>query len=450
LPDYNGVVAIPHVSKRPAVWVCLALCLSLMAVLAACDPGAPPPATPLPAGEPKVEVAQGAGAQAAPASPALAAPTPTPVPVSGRLVLWHSWAGADGDALAEILANFQREYPGVTVDTLFVAYPDLAQGYADAVNGRGGPDLVLAPTWWISDFVDIGVVQPLDALVTPAELDAYWPAAVDNLRWRGQVYGLPTNFELVSLFVNKALAGAGGAPKTTADLLAQAQAAPTQGVGLYDNLYHLFWGIPAYGGRLFDKNGDVVLDQGGDTAGYLAWLRAIAQSAGSYVDSDYGMLLDRFKKGEFAYFVDGPWSIGDLTTALGDNLAVAPLPAGPAGAAGPWLHADGAFVNPRVAPEQQTLALLFARYLTSADSGAVLARVANRLPGNRSASIGDNTLLQGFMDQAATAQSMPNIPEMQQVWGYGGDMVIKVVAGDADPVATVKQTAALINEANGK
>ena len=54
------------------------------------------------------------------------------------------------------------------------------------------------------------------------------------------------------------------------------------------------------------------------------------------------------------------------------------------------------------------------------------------------------------MNQAATAQPMPNLPEMQQVWGYGGDMVIKVVDGDADPVATVQQTAALINEANGK
>ena len=45
---------------------------------------------------------------------------------------------------------------------------------------------------------------------------------------------------------------------------------------------------------------------------------------------------------------------------------------------------------------------------------------------------------------------MPNRPEMEQVWGYAGDMVIKVVDGNADPAATVKETAALINEVNGK
>jgi arabinogalactan oligomer/maltooligosaccharide transport system substrate-binding protein len=365
-------------------------------------------------------------------------------------VLWHSWTGTDGDALAEILANFKQANPDVTVDTLFVAYPDLAQAYADAVIGGSGPDLVLAPTWWLTDFVDVGVVQPLDMSVTPDQLATYWPAALDNLRWQGQLYGLPTNFELVSLFVNKALAPGGVAPATTADLLAQAQAAPTQGVGLYDNLYHLYWGLPAYGARLLDDQGLAVLDQGGDAAGYLTWLRSIAQAPGSYVNTDYGMLLDRFKKGEFAYFIDGPWAIGDLSAALGDNLAVAPLPAGPTGPARPWLHADGAFINSKTAPEQQALALIFARYLTSADSGSVLARVAKRLPGSREAVLGDNPLLQGFMNQAANADAMPNLPEMEKVWGYGGDLLIKVVDGGEDPAQTVKETAALINEANGK
>ena len=315
-------------------------------------------------GEPLVEAVQGGqtagggtGAQAtganAEGAAAQPAPTPTATPEpAGRIVLWHSWGSGDGDALASILSGFQAKYPQVTVDTLFVADTDLPKAYADAVLAGTGPDLVLAPTWWLSDFVDLGVVQPLDMSVDQATLDQYWPAAVDNLRWQGQLYGLPTDFELVSLFVNTALAP-NGAPATTADMLAQAQAAPTQGAGLYNSLYHLFWGLGAYGGRLFDDSGAVVLDQGGDVAGYLAWLRQMSQTQGSYVDTDYGMLLDRFKKGEFAYFVDGPWAIGDLSAALGTNLAVASLPAGPSGPAQPWLHADGVMLNPRVAPEQQ-------------------------------------------------------------------------------------------------
>ncbi len=440
-------------------WRAFVTCLLLLLLLAACNNDEPAADRP-PAGEPVVVAADGSGAQQQTAGQdngnaggAVAAPTPAPTSTpepAGRIVLWHSWGGKDSDALAAILTSFQARYPQVTVDTLFVADTDLPKAYADAVRAGSGPDIMLAPTWWLSDFVDIGVVHPLDLLVNAADLEAYWPAAVDNMRWNGQLYGLPSDFELVSLFVNQSLAAAGGPPATTADMLAQAQAAPAQGAGFYNSLYHLYWGLPAYGGRLFDDAGVAVLDQGGDVAGYLAWLRQMSQTEGSYVDTDYGMLLDRFKKGEFAYFVDGPWAIDELSAALGPNLAVAALPAGPSGPARPWLHADGILFNPAATPEQQRLALLFAQHFTNAESGSVLANVAKRLPANRNAVLGDNPLLQGFANQATTAESMPSRPEMQEAWGYAGDMVIKVVDGGADPTGTVTETAALINEANNK
>ncbi|MBK8049410.1 MAG: hypothetical protein IPK16_21210 [Anaerolineales bacterium] len=142
--------------------------------------------------------------------------------------------------------------------------------------------------------------------------------------------------------------------------------------------------------------------------------------------------------------------MGELRAALGDNLAVVTLPAGATGPAQPWLNADGVMLNPRSSPEQQKLAMAFARSLTSAEGGSLLAATASRLPANQLAALGTDPLLQGFMAQAANALPMPAIPEMQQVWGYGGDLLIKVVDGDADPTAAVKETNALINEANGK
>ena len=139
-----------------------------------------------------------------------------------------------------------------------------------------------------------------------------------------------------------------------------------------------------------------------------------------------------------------------MKEALGDSLAVTALPAGPAGAAQPWLSADGVFLNPKVDTKQQELALIFARFLTNAESGSLLASIAQRLPANRNAQISNNPLLSGFMQQAATATAIETRPEMDNVWGYGGDMIAKVLNGVSEPAAAVSEATALINDVNGK
>jgi maltose-binding protein MalE len=425
-------------------WPIIATLWLLLIGVTACNSPSP---TPTP--EPVVtEVAD--NSTPTPAPTATPVPTPTPDLSSGRLTLWHSWAEREGDALAQILTAFQIHYPGVQIDTLFVAYNDLPQSYADAVQSGGGPDLILAPNWWLSDMVAAQVVQPLDALLSAEEVNAYWPATLESLRRNGQLYGLPTHFEVVSLFYNRALVTPEQLPGTTADLLQRASQNPAQGIGLYASLYHLYWGLRGYGAQLLDEQGRIVLDQSNGAADFLAWLMTLKKTPGAFVDDDYGMLLDRFKKGEFAYLVDGPWAIDELRAALGDNLDIAPLPAGPAGPAQPWLSADGVFLNPATAPDQQQRALVLARHLTGPASGQILAEVAHRLPANRTAQVAHDPLLQGFLAQAASAEAMSTQPEMVNVWGYSGDMLLKVLNGVADPQTVVRETATLINEANGK
>jgi len=427
----------------------------MLALLTACrdrdreeQPTTPqPPAaeTAVPAAEPQTDPAA-APAQAVDAP--TAAPTATTAPPRGVVTLWHSWSQADGDALARVLEDFNQMYPEVHVETLFVAYNDLLQSYAQAVVDGSGPDLVLAPNWWLSDLTMLGAVQRLDDRVSAEQLDVLWPASVDNLRTDGSLYGLPVHYEVVALYYNRELAPEDNLPASLDDLLAYAAQQPANGIGIYANPFHLAWGFPAFGGAIFDGDGRAILEKTDSAARFLAWLAAVNALNGSYVDTDYGMILDRFKKGEFAFFVDGPWALSELSAVLGDSLGVMSLPPGPAGASQPWLYADAVYVNPNASSEQASLALLLAGHITGPTSGETMAAIANRLPANRNA--GADARLSGFVQQAAAAQAMPHGPHMDAFWRYGGDMILKALAGAEDLDAIVLEAATLINETTGR
>ncbi len=368
----------------------------------------------------------------------------------GTVTLWHSWAGKDGDALAAIVERFHQTRPNVRVETVFVDYGDLARAYTEAVKNGDGPDVMLGPNWWIRELAASRVLLPIENQISAQERAQFIPASIDNLVWKGMLYGLPTDYETVALYFNRRLLDGSSPPGTVEDLIRLAEASPSQGAGIYASFYHLTWGIAAYGGVLFDEDGRVVLEQFPGTAEFLTWLQRADGTEGIFVTLDYGMLMDRFKKEEYALFIDGPWSIGELRQRFGEDLGVTTLPAGPSGPARPWLSADGVFLNPTTTIEQQELALTFARHLTNAESASKLARIAGRLPAHRDADLSNDPLLKGFAEQAGNAVSQPHYPELDEVWGYANDMVTQVLRGSATPAEAVLEASTLINEANGK
>ncbi len=374
----------------------------------------------------------------------------SPVALVGTVRLWHSWAGKDGDALADIVERFHTSSPNIQVATEFVNYGELARAYTEAVTNGEGPDLILAPNWWIRELAASKAIVPIENQISAQERMQYFPASIDNLIWEGKLYGLPTDFEVVALFFNRRLLDEVNLPGTLDDLIELAKESPSQGAGIYASFYHLTWGIAAHGGKLFDEDGRVVLEQFEGMAEFLTWLQRADSTPGIFVSLDYGMLMDRFKKEEYALFIDGPWSIGELRQRFGDDLGVSTLPAGHSGAAGPWLSADGVFLSPVATTEQRDLALTFARHITNAESASTLARIAGRLPAHKDADLNGDALLEGFAEQAGSAVSQPRHPELDEVWGYANDMITRVLRGSKTPEEALLEASTLINEANGK
>ncbi|MGB9722955.1 MAG: sugar ABC transporter substrate-binding protein [Chloroflexia bacterium] len=378
---------------------------------------------------------------AVPTTAPTAQPTPAPQPVT--ITLWHAWTGAEETALKEILDNFMAEYPDITVNPLQVPFDQLQSKFTTEAGAGGGPDILIGPTDWVGPLAEAGLLRPLDAAVADVIGD-YLPSTVEALKWQGRLYGFPESFECVAMYYNTAMVDK--PPKTIEELKA---VAAEKGLAFNTGFYHSFGFIPAFGGKLFDENFKCILDQGG-TVDFLAFMKEMAGSPGVQATDDYGKLETLFKEGQVGLIFNGPWAMGDYVAALGkDKVAVAPLPSGPF-PAGPFLGVKHVMFNANSDEAHFQAALKFVKYMTNAENSALLMDKAGHLPANTKVKIPADAAINGFIEQAKTATPFPNVKEMGAVWTPGGDMIKKVIAGEATPEAAVQEATRIINEANKK
>ncbi len=162
---------------------------------------------------------------------------------------------------------------------------------------------------------------------------------------------------------------------------------------------------------------------------YLNDLYQISK-ANSWPKND-GDGLAPFTEGKAAAITNGNWAMGDYKTALGDKLAVAPIPAGPGGASNPLLGVDGYYFNPN--STNQEAALEVAMYLTNTAASTAMMNEAGHVPANTTVEVTD-PLIQGLLDAFATAYFRPQVESMGNYWGNfcGTDQVFEAGTPAAD------------------
>jgi len=363
---------------------------------------------------------------------------------AGVVTLWHAYTGTEAEVLESAVDAFNSANEDVTVEVLSVSNDDLLNKYETAAASGSGPEIILtSASDRIGQLADSQLIAPIDSL--GIDTSKYLPSAIDGVTYEGSLYGVPLNIKSVALFYNKTMVDE---PAKTLDELV-AHAADGKAVTVNNSFYHGFWGVQAFGGQLFDDNRHATLDDGG-FAGWLEWLKDNQNKPGMTIDPDYGKLNSLFREGQAAYYVDGPWALGDMQKALGtENVGIAPLPAGPKGPSGPFLGTECILFNAVASDEALALAARYAEYHASAqvqkmfaDAGHIVANVEVDNSGNPAAA--------GFIEQAKTAVAMPNIPEMGAVWTPGGDAYVKVSGDLITGEEAAAEAANLINEANGR
>lgn len=397
-------------------------------VLAAC--GAPVAEAPV-AEEPVAE----APAAEEPAAEAPAAEEPAAEVI--EVTFWHAYGtgSAEETALATILEQAAVDMPQYKINVLQVPFNDIYNKYRTDVAAGGGPDMFIAPNDSLGDDARAGLIADITDLAA-GKLDAYAPLSVDGMSVEGKLYGIPESLKAVAFWYNKSLLPE--APKTTDELKALMESGTA--VSLSYGCYHHFGFFGAFGGQIFDDSWKVIADQGGVAEGmaYLNDLYQISKTNGWPKNDSDG--LAPFSEGKVVAITNGNWAMGDYKKALGENLAVAPLPAGPAGPANPMLGVDGFYFNPNSV--NQAAALEVALYLTGPAAQTLMMNDAGHVPARTDIEVTD-PLIVSLLEAFKTGYVRPQVPQLGLYWSNfcGTDEVFEKGVPAADWVATANANA---------
>jgi arabinogalactan oligomer/maltooligosaccharide transport system substrate-binding protein len=205
-----------------------------------------------------------------------------------------------------------------------------------------------------------------------------------------------------------------------------------------------WWG--SFGGELMDDTGKCIADTSGVADAYSYYAALKEAGATWYGGTDgYANMAAAFNSGEVDAIIDGPWAGGGYQETHPDNLGVAPIPAGPGGAALPLTGVDGWTINPNSANVE--LAIAFAKRMTEPDILKMFADLAVHIPADTSV-VSTDPLAALFAAAVESGMPRPQVPQLGAFWNNFGDALNHVIDEGADPATAVTDACAAMNTAN--
>ncbi|AYY15314.1 maltose ABC transporter substrate-binding protein [Actinobacteria bacterium YIM 96077] len=363
----------------------------------------------------------------------------------GRLLIWADNQRAP--VLEPFAESFGDEY-GIEVEVAAIA-EDLESRFVEAAISGEGPDVVVTAHDHIGNFVQNGVIDPIDLSEDQRQL--FDEVAIDVATFEGQLYAVPYAVENLALVRNTDLAPE--VPESIEELVATGQELVDDGeaseimslqVGEEGDWYHMYPLVTSAGGYLFGRDDDGEYDpddlglDSPETVDAFKRIRELGESGTGAlkrsIDGDNSR--DFFVNGETAFHVTGPWSIADIR-ASDVPYEVSAIPGFEGeGPARPFLGVQAFFVAS--AGQNKALAQeLVTNYFSQPDVALALYESEPRPPALLEALeqvSADDPDIAGFSEAARDADPMPLIPEMGAVWEPAGIASASIVGGeDVEP-----------------
>jgi multiple sugar transport system substrate-binding protein len=273
---------------------------------------------------------------------------------SRSVVTLRFWGlGREGEVVRDLLPEFERRHPDIHVEVQQIPFTAAHEKLLTAFVGRVTPDLAQVGNTWIPELATLGALQPLDervrhsAVVNPAD---YFSGIWDTNVVDGAVYGIPWYVDTRLLFYRTDLLAAAGfaePPRTWNDWVeAMRRIKARGGPGRFAVLLPVDeYEQPVIFGRQLGAG----LLRDGDRYGDFR-SPAFRQAAGFYVglyrsglapvlaNAQIANVCQGFAAGDFAFYVTGPWNVGEFRRRLPPGMqgrwSTAPMPA--PDRRGPW------------------------------------------------------------------------------------------------------------------
>jgi len=366
--------------------------------------------------------------------------------------------GREGEAVTQLLPEFEQANPDIHVRVqqipLTAAHEKLLTAYA----GGSLPDVTQIGNTWIAEFAALDALAPLQPRIAKSKLvraNDYFTSAWATNVIDGTLYGIPWYVDTRLLFYRVDLlreAGFEAPPRNWAEWQAQMDAIRTKSHGTR-------WGalLPT---NEYDQLLALALQQhmpllrdGGRYGNFrsAAFERVLAFYMGLFKRGDVPPWTNvqvsnpwqAFGRGEFVFYLSGPWNIGEFRKRLPESRqsewSTAQLP-GPDGPGDSVAYGSSLVILRR--SEHQDAAWKLIEYLSRPDVQTRFYELLGDLPARRSAwdspALKNDPRLRAFRAQLEHMRPVPQVPEWEQIVNMMQQVAARAVAGQL----TVDQAAA--------
>ncbi len=359
------------------------------------------------------------------------------------------WAmGREGEVVAQLVPEFERRNPGVRVRVQQIPWSAAHEKLLTAYVGEAMPDVLQAGNTWLPELAALDALEPLDARIAASSAVApadYFPGILDTNVVDGRTVGVPWYVDTRVLFYRTDLVAAAGAPEAPRSWDAwKAVMQRLAGPGHFAILLPMReWQVPVV---LALQQGATLLRDGGRFGNFRSapvatafrfyvdlFRQGLAPAAG---DTAVANVYQDFARGWFAFYVTGPWNLGEFARRLAppaaDRWSTAPLPGADGTFPGVSL-AGGASLAVFRGSRAKDAAWRLVEYLSAPEQQAAFYRLTGDLPARRAAWLAerlpDDPHARAFWIQLQSVAATPKIPEWERIAARIGEHAEAAVRG---------------------